>query len=95
MMARSVLFFSKELRHELRQIIEIDFKLVNHIHDGRHPISTSVSRCSTGRSNASKKTSFTPKISHFMRLKTLVAAAFFGYLFFAVDHIYWINMEQL
>jgi hypothetical protein len=30
-----------------------------------------------------------------LRLKTLAAAAFFGYLFFAVDHIYGINMEQL
>jgi hypothetical protein len=25
------------------------------------------------------------RISHFLRLKTLVAAAFFGYLFFAVE----------
>ena len=31
----------------------------------------------------------------FYGLKTLLAAAFFGDLFFAVDHIYWINMEQL
>jgi len=31
----------------------------------------------------------------FYAVKTLKAAAFFGYLFFAVDHIYWINMEQL
>jgi hypothetical protein len=36
-----------------------------------------------------------PRISLFVRLKTLAAAAFFGYLFFAVDHIYGINMEQL
>jgi hypothetical protein len=35
------------------------------------------------------------KTSHSVRLKTLVAAAFFDYLFFAVDHIYRINMEQL
>jgi len=35
------------------------------------------------------------KISHFVRLKTLVAVAFFDYFFFAVDHIYQINMEQL
>jgi hypothetical protein len=26
-----------------------------------------------------------PRISHFLRLKTLAAAAFFGYLFFAVE----------
>jgi len=36
-----------------------------------------------------------PKNKPFLRLKTLLAAAFFGYLFFAVDHIYGINMEQL
>jgi hypothetical protein len=26
-----------------------------------------------------------PRISHFLRLRTFVAAAFFGYLFFAVE----------
>jgi hypothetical protein len=35
------------------------------------------------------------KLSLFVRLITLAAAAFFGYLFFAVDYIYGINMEQL
>jgi hypothetical protein len=36
-----------------------------------------------------------PIISHFLRLKNLVAAAFFGSLFFAVDNIDGINKEQL
>jgi hypothetical protein len=36
-----------------------------------------------------------PKISLFVRLRTFEATAFFGCLFFAVDHIYGINMEQL
>ena len=31
----------------------------SYVHDNRHPISTSVSSCSTGRSSASKETSFT------------------------------------
>jgi hypothetical protein len=30
-----------------------------HVHDDPHPISTSLSRCSTGRSCASKESSFT------------------------------------
>jgi hypothetical protein len=37
----------------------------------------------------------THKLSHFVRLKTLVVSGIFWLLFFAVDHIYWINMEQL
>jgi len=47
-----------------------------------HPSSTSLSSCLTGRSRASKEARFTPKISHFMRLKTLAAAAFFWLLYF-------------
>jgi hypothetical protein len=34
----------------------------SHLHDDRHPFSTSLSSCSTGRSSASKKTSFTHAI---------------------------------
>jgi hypothetical protein len=36
-----------------------------------------------------------PKISLFVRLKTLAASGIFWLLFFAVDYIYGINMEQL
>jgi hypothetical protein len=35
------------------------------------------------------------KISLFVRLRTFVASGVFWLLFFAVDHIYRINMEQL
>ena len=46
----------------------------SHVRDDRHPSSTSLSSCSTGRSCASKESSFTLRISHFLRLKTLVAS---------------------
>ena len=35
------------------------------------------------------------RLLKFYAVKILVAAAFLGDLFFAVDHIYWTNMEQL
>jgi hypothetical protein len=35
------------------------------------------------------------RIIHFLRLKNLVASGIFWILFFAVDPIYGINMEQL
>jgi hypothetical protein len=35
------------------------------------------------------------EISLFVRLKTLLVGGIFWLLIFAVDHIYWINMEQL
>jgi hypothetical protein len=36
-----------------------------------------------------------PKTSLFVRLKAFVAGGIFWLLFFVVDHIYGINMEQL